>query len=111
MQISLEEQSAGQKETLGGRHGSCIGCAHCSLWDSLLRAFAESLQATKSTQLEQGDDEQDHCLLFNCSGGCVLVYRVRRGRSTLKIYRSLGGIKRCDVGQKEDRDMCESKHF
>lgn len=41
----------------------------------------------------------------------MLVYPVGRGTSTLKLSRSLGGIKGCDVGHKEDRDMCESRHF
>lgn len=30
----------------------------------------------------------------------------RRGRATLKLYRSLGGIKRCKIGQKRRQGIC-----
>ena len=33
----------------------------------------------------------------------VLVFPERKGMATLKLYKSLGGIKGCEVGQKEDR--------
>ena len=32
-----------------------------------------ALWVTNRTQLEQGDDEGDHYLFFNCSGGCASV--------------------------------------
>lgn len=61
-----------------------------------------ALQVTISAQPEQGDGECHRYLLFSYSGVCVRMHPERSGRATLNFYRSLGGIKRCKIGQKED---------
>lgn len=103
------EASSGRGGVMWGRRsfGGCVNCLFMTIsWEPLLMA----LRVTNRRQLEQGEGEEDHYPLFNCSGGCASVSweKGHVNPSTLYIaWRNKSMWSRSERRQ----ETCESKQF